>query len=143
VIMLLRLVVIGFVAGLCLSEQADKDDQPEQLTNARLLVQKRILNKYLVEGRDIIVDYDIFNVGDSPALDVRLTDSGFPPSDFDVVSGMLKFRIERIAPGANVTHTVVVKPNKFGMFNFTAAQVSYLDSEDSKKSANRFYHRAR
>ena len=35
----------------------------EDESEARLLVSKNILNQYLVEGKDLTVEYRIFNVG--------------------------------------------------------------------------------
>uniref|UniRef100_A0A0C9R613 Translocon-associated protein subunit beta n=1 Tax=Amblyomma americanum TaxID=6943 RepID=A0A0C9R613_AMBAM len=105
----------------------------EEATEARLLVQKRILNKYLVEGRDIVVDYNIYNVGGSAALDIKVVDNSFHPQHFQVTSGLLSFKLNRLAPGSNVTHTVVVRPLTPGRFNFTSAEVSYRTSEDSQE----------
>merc|ERR1719381_154202 len=93
--------------------------------SVRLLLSKQIHNKYLVEGMDIVVKYNLFNVGDGAATNVKVQDNGFRAEDFDIVSGQLKYKLDRVAPGANSSQTVVVRAKKFGYFNFTAAEVSY------------------
>lgn len=66
----------------------------------------------------------------SPAFNVLLRDATFPPSDFEVVSGMAEVKWDRIAAGANVSHAMVLIPVKSGYFNFTSADVTYKVSED-------------
>ena len=74
---------------------------------------------------DIVVKYNLYNVGDNAATNVKVVDNGFRAEDFDIVSGQLKYKLDRVAPGANSSQTVVVRAKKFGYFNFTAAEVSY------------------
>ena len=52
-----------------------------------------------------------------------MADNGFRQEDFDLVAGQTKYKLDRVAPGANASNTVVVRPKKFGYFNFTAAEV--------------------
>ena len=47
----------------------------------------QIQNKYLVEGMDLVVKYNLFNIGDAAAVDITLTEGGFGTDDFDVVGG--------------------------------------------------------
>merc|ERR1711970_784635 len=34
-------------------------------------------------------------------------------------------KLDRVAPGANSSHAIVIRPKKFGYFNFTSAEVRY------------------
>lgn len=63
-----------------------------------------------------------------PAFNVLLRDATFPPSDFQVVSGMPEVKWDKIASGANVTHALVLMPLKPGYFNFSSADVTYKAS---------------
>lgn len=96
-------------------------------TNAKLVVDKEILNKYIVEGRDLVVNYHLINIGGSVARDIKIIDDSFPSDRFDIINGYTKFTIPAIAPGANVTHAVVLRPkqNTWGPHKFSAAKVEY------------------
>ena len=93
--------------------------------SVRLLLSKQTYNKYLVEGMDMVVKYNLYNVGDNAATNVKVVDNGFRAEDFDIVSGQLKYKLNRVEPGANSSQTVLVRAKKFGYFNFTAAEVTY------------------
>jgi len=125
-----RLAILLTVLAVTVHADGEADQRPPE---ARLLVLKKVNNKYLVENRDVAVSYELFNIGDATAVSVRLNDKSFPSLDFVVVSGSYEAKFDKIAPGSNVSHSLVVKPNKFGLFNFTAAEVTYQLGEDNKE----------
>jgi len=117
-------VIVLLMASVSLTLAADSE-------NARLLASKNLLNQYLVQDKDLTVQYDIYNVGASSAIDVELTDTSFTAADYQLVHGSLSVKWQRIGPGTNVSHVVIVKPRNVGYFNFTAAELSYLPSDSA------------
>ncbi|KAK9497177.1 hypothetical protein O3M35_004543 [Rhynocoris fuscipes] len=109
-------------------------ENDENESAARLLVSKQILNKYIVEKMDLVVKYTIFNIGTSAAVNVILSDESFKTDVFEQAGGQLNVKIARIPPSSNITHTVVLRPIRVGFYNFTAAQVSYRNSDESLQS---------
>lgn len=122
------LIAIAFTATPAAADAEDAN------AAARLLVEKRIMNKYLVEGKDIIVNYHLYNVGRQPATAITVTDESLSPEYFDNISGASNFAVSKLNPGENVSHTVVyrTKAGVWGRFNFTSAIISYLPTPDSK-----------
>ncbi|XP_067665702.1 translocon-associated protein subunit beta-like [Haliotis asinina] len=126
----MNLLVAAVILAVSLFVVCPAEDAGE----ARLLASKNILNQYLVEGKDLTVEYRIFNVGGSAALGVQLKDDSFPEADFEVVNGNLQVQWDRIAPNSNVTHAVILRPTKSGYFNFTSAEVNYKASEEATET---------
>ncbi|XP_065562835.1 translocon-associated protein subunit beta-like [Artemia franciscana] len=119
--------VCGVLLILALSCYGEEDSP------AHLLASKTIQNKYLVEGMDTVVKYSLYNVGQTAALNVQVEEKGFRTEDFEIVGGDLQVTYERIPPGGNVSHVLVVRPIKYGYFNFTAALVTYYSTEDANE----------
>lgn len=131
---MLKGVILLALLGTCYSagggeEAAADGSSAGSNTQARLLLSKQIQNKYLVEGMDIVIKYGLYNIGESAAVNVLLNENGFRDEDFDVVGGQRNVKIDRIPPGTNNSHTLVVRPKKFGYFNFTSAEVQYRVSD--------------
>ncbi|VDK60979.1 unnamed protein product [Onchocerca ochengi] len=122
--LILSVTIVAIVYG----EDTDIND------SAHIVASKFTLSQYAVEGMDYVIDYRLYNVGDRAALRVALDDrDGFPTQAFDVIRGLLQVRWERIGPGSNVSHSVVVRPRAVGAFNYSSAQITYYPTEDAKE----------
>jgi len=100
---------------------------------AHLLASKSILNEHVAEGKDLTVMYSIYNVGSSPAQSIVLDDSSFHPEDFTLVQGLLSASWDRIPHNTNVTHTVILRPLSFGLYNISWARISYTSSDNGQE----------
>jgi len=106
----------------------------QEVTDAKILASKFLLSNYAVESKEFVVDYRLYNVGEKTALKVTLVDNNFPAERFEVVKGLLAVYWDRMAPGTNVTHSVILRPLYYGVINYTSAEVSYYPSDTADKA---------
>jgi translocon-associated protein subunit beta len=114
------------------SEGGDSESSLDALAgkpSAYLLALKEFRSPGLFEGRQTLFFYTLFNVGQSAALEVTLTDDTLT-EEFSDLHGLTSIFWERIAPGANVSHSVIASPKHAGFINTSHAIVSYRPSED-------------
>ncbi|KAL5966813.1 Translocon-associated protein subunit beta [Taenia solium] len=115
--------VLVFQSVLCAADHRDLGDR------ARLVVTKEVLNRYLVEAKEVTLLYTIHNLSPKTARDVEIHDR-LPESDFTFVHGSRSTRWPAILPMSNITHSVIVIPRSAGYFNFTSAEVTYKAGPD-------------
>ena len=61
-------------ARILISKKVGKIHYPRVFISCNAVSSPQINNKYLVEGMDIVVKYDLFNVGDNAATNVQVAD---------------------------------------------------------------------
>jgi len=113
----MRAVVFCLVLAVCI--------QSAFCSEAQLVVSKRVLTDEIILGEDIPVNIRIFNVGQGTAYDVTLRDEAWDPKLFSYEVGLPAASWERIAPGANISHTFVVKAKDVGVARDQSAIISY------------------
>ncbi|EDV20164.1 expressed hypothetical protein [Trichoplax adhaerens] len=94
---------------------------------------KNVLNNMVVENKELVINYEIYNVGQGTATEVELQDDIISGDSMKLVRGILPVVWDRIPPGGNVTHAVVLKPIKVGPYNFTSARISYTMNENGDR----------
>ena len=131
----LPLLLFTFCAMCMAADEAEQlGTEKPPLNSARILASKFTLSQYAVENMDFVIEYTLFNVGDRTALKVTLDDrNSFPTQSFDIVKGMLNVHWEKLSPGENVTHSVIIRPRSYGVFNYTSALISYYASNEAKQ----------
>ncbi|OQV16475.1 putative Translocon-associated protein subunit beta [Hypsibius exemplaris] len=114
---------------LCLFGLSAAQESAGSNSAAHILASKTVLNQYLVQKKDLTIQYSLYNIGESAAFDVQLDEQNFQKEDFDFVSGLTRVSWDRIPAGSNVTHTLTIQPKDYRIFNFTATRIQYRTAE--------------
>eukprot|EP01088_Endostelium_zonatum_P014129 TRINITY_DN2972_c0_g1_i1.p1 TRINITY_DN2972_c0_g1~~TRINITY_DN2972_c0_g1_i1.p1 ORF type:complete len:195 (+),score=34.36 TRINITY_DN2972_c0_g1_i1:178-762(+) len=75
-----------------------------------LLVRKSIVGREVVYGQNLVINVEIYNVGQTPVYNIILEDLEYKIDDWEHVSGLYSAKWDRLNPGQNFTHSYVVRP---------------------------------
>ena len=98
---------------------------------ATLIVYKTLLTKQPVATQDVVVNIKIFNVGESTAYDLNLSDEAWLNKDeksVELANGLTQVKWDKLAPGTNISHSYVVKPTVNGVVYSRPARVLYRNT---------------
>ncbi|XP_065325296.1 translocon-associated protein subunit beta-like isoform X2 [Gordionus sp. m RMFG-2023] len=123
----------SLLALFILSYSQDSDKHDIKTTPAFLIASKILVNKYVAQDKDLIIVFNIYNIGDDAAYDITLKDKIFDADSFITEHGIADVKWDKINAKENVTHSIILKPKFAGNYNLTFAEISYLDSPNSVK----------
>mmetsp|Transcript_35736 Transcript_35736/g.63731 ORF Transcript_35736/g.63731 Transcript_35736/m.63731 type:complete len:230 (-) Transcript_35736:247-936(-) len=108
----------------------DEEDDYEDEERAFLLVKKSVVEENVVQGQNFTVRLDLFNVGTTSALKVKIEEMELP-EQLQLQSGALTGEIERISAGATAVWEYVVVSDSAGHFVAPPASVTYQADSDA------------
>lgn len=98
-----------------------------------VLARKHIARDALiVEGKQLIISYDVYNVGDMAAVDVTVTDA-INLQWFEIVEGDSNARIAELAPQSRRAWNLTVVPKTSGSIVIDRAVVEYTIGDQTKR----------
>lgn len=104
-----------------------------------VLARKHISRDALVvESNKLLLNYEVFNLGDVPAVDVTVTDE-INTDWFDIVGGSSNVRIAELEPQGRYAYNVTVVPKKYGSVVVDRAIVQYTISGIAKRMVSSSY----
>eukprot|EP01033_Poteriospumella_lacustris_P004186 gene4186-2985_t len=125
----LLVILLVALAGVALrAEDVDYTETP----TAKLVVYKHSHTNPVVEGMDFVITYQLVNLGNAAATNIELVDR-YDPNSFETIGnfddeGMLSQNFEEIAPGAQASFNVTIRPKLFGIYESTRARLRYNPS---------------
>lgn len=90
-----------------------------------IVFDKKIIEKEGKVNNPVHVLYRIFNLGDSPATDLHVDDSGIPLEQWDFPAAASDLRWNTIGPGENISHIFEVKPLTSGSLRMGSSRLRY------------------
>jgi hypothetical protein len=91
-----------------------------------LLVKKDITTRPVAAGRLMTIEIKLFNLDEDAVYDIKVNDNAWSPEEFELQEGnTTSATFEKLAGGANVTHSYTLKPLKTGYIETTSAVVTY------------------
>ena len=100
------------------ASSSDKNDASAE-PRAIVLLRNSIIDSegglYLVEDKEFVVEYAVYNVGDIVATDISIEDS-WPAANVELKSGAFPIVIEELAPGASFLTNITFKAIAKGPF---------------------------
>ena len=99
-----------------------------------ILFDKKLSEENGKVGEPVHVVYQIVNLGDSPATDLHIDDSGIPLEQWEFPKSANNLRWSVLAPGANITHVFKATPLVAGNLRMGPSRLRFM-TEGQKRIA--------
>jgi len=109
---------------------------PGPRSKAHILVTKTFKNTIMIAGMDIMVSYDLYNVGEDFAVNITFIDKDFidmESANISIIIGQPVMRIPILAPGMKASHVIIFRFTQSvqdGYFKGSPAQIAYSSANE-------------